>query len=188
MRINLKDCDVSLPTESDISDNLDALLPEIKNHYIPFPSMVVGKLWYNLVDISVALGNILRTHYRIQGPRSNLEEIEISEKELASCAPITLSEGDISHPCMRVFDHQVRLFYQYATNILRKTACSYFRATVVVLHRSYVLQDFADMFAEGQEQWRIRFLNKARAAAANTNSVLEKLMSLDLVRYMKPMT
>ena len=112
MRINLEDCDVSLPTESDISDDLDAILPEIKNRYIPFPSMVVGQLWCNLVDISVALGNILRTHYRIQGPSSNLGGIEISEKELASCAPVTLSEGDIGNPCMRVFDHQVRLFYQ----------------------------------------------------------------------------
>ena len=111
MRINLKDCDVSLSTESDISDNLDALLSEIKNHYISFPFMIVGKLWYNLVDISVVLDNILQTYYRIQGPRSNLKEIEISEKKLASCAPITLSEGDISHPCMRVFDHQIRLFY-----------------------------------------------------------------------------
>jgi hypothetical protein len=59
------------------------------------------------------------------------------------------------------------------------------RATIIVLHRPRI--DFRsppDSFKQDPEQTIMR---KARSAAARTNRVLEKVIELDMVHYLKPM-
>ena len=112
MRINLEDCDVSLPSVDDITKELDAIPVAARDRYIPYQSNAVAQLWLRLVRISVALGNILRTHYRHKGPTPSVEDIEKSEEEVQGCA-LTDVEMDPTNPTMQVFTYQLQLFYEY---------------------------------------------------------------------------
>jgi hypothetical protein len=112
MRINLEDCDLPLPFIDDITKELDAIPVAVRDKYIPYQSDAVAGLWLKLVRISVALGNILRIHYRYKGPTSSVEDIEKSEEELQACA-LTNNEMEYTNPVMQVFAYQFQLFYEY---------------------------------------------------------------------------
>ncbi len=62
------------------------------------------------------------------------------------------------------------------------------RATLVVLNRRYVLQDSKGAPAEGRGDLQTLALVRAKAAAAQTNAILEKIIHQDMVKLMKPMT
>lgn len=111
MRINLEDCDVQLPSIDDIVEEINAIPVATRDKYIPYRSDAVARLWQKLVAISVVLGNILRVHYRIKGPKPSGEEIEKSEDEMEECR---LADEDLVHenPVMQVFAYQLRLFYE----------------------------------------------------------------------------
>jgi hypothetical protein len=57
------------------------------------------------------------------------------------------------------------------------------RASVAVLYRPYVLSESSSM----PSTWQQTALDQARAAASNTNTVLEKIIELDLIHLLKPM-
>lgn len=61
------------------------------------------------------------------------------------------------------------------------------RAAVVVLYRPYVLVGPATLPLQEQAHWQKIALQRARTAACNTNALLEKLISIDAVRYLRPM-
>ena len=63
----------------------------------------------------------------------------------------------------------------------------YPRATVAVLYRPYVLGSLADLSTTVPRSWHKIALGKARAAAANTNNLLEKLIELNAIEFLKPM-
>lgn len=174
MRINLEDCDVPLPTTEDISDELGTLSEAVKDSYLPFPSKVVGNLWCRLVQVSVALGDLLRVHYSIRGVSAGVDDIEASQQELDKCANQQMdSSSPLDHPFVQVLDAQVLLFVEAAT---------------AVLYRPYILKGPPGLTHEVQKTWQKMCLERAKGAASRTNSVLETLMNADLVKYMKPMT
>jgi len=61
------------------------------------------------------------------------------------------------------------------------------RATVVVLYRPYILHGHTALPAEAQTLWQKTVLDRARAAASNSNNVLEKIIELNAVHLLKPM-
>ena len=61
------------------------------------------------------------------------------------------------------------------------------RATVTVLYRPYVLSGVSALPFEAQPSWQKTVLEQARAAASNTNSVLEKIIEFNFVHLLKPM-
>ena len=61
------------------------------------------------------------------------------------------------------------------------------RATVVVLYRPYVLNGPTTLPFEVQALWQKKALDQARAAASDTNGLLEKLIDLDAVQFLRPM-
>lgn len=58
------------------------------------------------------------------------------------------------------------------------------RATVAVLYRPYV---FNEPTFQVQSSWTNMALEQARAAASNTNKILEKIIELDAIQLLKPM-
>jgi hypothetical protein len=60
-------------------------------------------------------------------------------------------------------------------------------AVIVVLYRPYVLNGPTVLPFEVQALWQKKALNQARAAASNTNSLLEKLIDLDAVQFLRLM-
>ena len=61
------------------------------------------------------------------------------------------------------------------------------RATVIVLYRPYIAKGPAHPEEAVEEYWRMRSLDKTRSAAANTSRILESLVEMNLVKYMKSM-
>ena len=61
------------------------------------------------------------------------------------------------------------------------------RATVVVLYRPYVLKGPASLPDNTRAQWEKTALERARTAASNTNSLLQKLININSIQYLRPM-
>jgi hypothetical protein len=114
MRINLEDCDVTLPSIEDIIAELDAIPVAIRDRYIPYQSDAVARLWIKLVRISIALGSILRVHYRHNGPRPSVEDIEQSEEEIQMCA-LSHQETEHTNPIAQLCAYQLQLFFEYGS-------------------------------------------------------------------------
>jgi hypothetical protein len=62
------------------------------------------------------------------------------------------------------------------------------RATLIVLNRRYVLKNPNDVHIEARGDLQKLALVRARAAATQTNAILEKIIIHDMVNLMKPMT
>ena len=111
MRINLEDCDVPWPHSDDIKAELENIPQGLRDRYIPYRPKVVGDLWHLLVKISGALGNVLRTHYKVSGPKPQVSDIESCQKEIEDLA-LDNVESYSAHQNMRLFAYQIRLFYE----------------------------------------------------------------------------
>jgi hypothetical protein len=59
---------------------------------------------------------------------------------------------------------------------------------VIALHRPYVLKGPRGVEATQQEAWRAMSLRKAKSAASNTNAVLNKLITMDLMHMCQSIT
>ncbi|KAL3441400.1 fungal-specific transcription factor domain-containing protein [Aspergillus insuetus] len=171
MRINLDDCDVEEPNASDISDELKGMASQIYGDYLPYGADILADLWLQLLKISSALGAVLTIHYKVGLPRPSLEDFQKSEDLVESSRP-KCDKIKGSNPQLEVFVYQLTLFYE---------------ATVLVLFRPYLSKCPLNADAAVQDNWQRICLQKVRSAAANTSQTLERLLEMDLVRYMKSM-
>jgi hypothetical protein len=69
-------------------------------------------MWVSLVEISAALGKILRTHYSVNGPKPTVDDINNSAEEVRSCRPPNLLVYD-SSDLIRLHSYHIELFYEY---------------------------------------------------------------------------
>ena len=112
MRIHHEDCDVPMPTAEDILKNLDTIPTRIRGSFVPAESETLSKMWINLVEISATLGHILRIHYRVNGPKSIIEDIHHSAEGIQRCKPRGILKIDASD-LVRLHAYHVDLFYEY---------------------------------------------------------------------------
>lgn len=61
------------------------------------------------------------------------------------------------------------------------------RATVAILYRPYVLNAAGQPITGASRQWYRNAVRRGRDAASNTNNLLERLIELDGIKYLKPM-
>jgi hypothetical protein len=71
------------------------------------------------------------------------------------------------------------------SNLGEEKPLTVYRAIDVVLHRPYIMNGTS--LAEA-DSWQGDCHRKAKAAAARTNTVLESLIDLDMIKFLKPMT
>ncbi|KIW90544.1 uncharacterized protein Z519_09191 [Cladophialophora bantiana CBS 173.52] len=160
-----------MPRAGGILFDLEQVSSEHRQRFIPAEYDALAAMWVRFVQTSHALGHILRAHYRARGPRPSLENVDNLVEELQECA----RQGqlsDVSNYSLRMHAYQVELFYQ---------------ATVTVLHRPYVFGGLAAVPATAPLLWHKTALAKARAAASNTNNILEKLIEIDAIQFLKSM-
>ena len=113
MRIHHEDCDMPMPVAEDIFDELATIPPQTKSRFIPAESEILSKMWIRLVEISATLGSILRVHYRVNGPKAAVQDIDKYADELryrTSREILTNAASDI----LRLHAYQLELFYEYA--------------------------------------------------------------------------
>jgi hypothetical protein len=111
MRIHHDDCDITLCGPEDILNNVEAIPPQTRDKFIPSKSDILARMWIDLVKISAALGKILRIHYRVNGPKPNLEDINTSMEELRSCRPQDVLRDNPSD-ILLLHAYHVELFFE----------------------------------------------------------------------------
>lgn len=82
-RINLEDCDVEIPTPSDVAEELDTIDHHIRDKYFGYDGDSAGKVWCQLVQLSITLGKVSQLH-SAKSLRMNGEELSSYERELQS--------------------------------------------------------------------------------------------------------
>ncbi|KAE9362543.1 hypothetical protein N431DRAFT_391777 [Stipitochalara longipes BDJ] len=169
MRINPADCEVPMPSVGDAIRELESIPAQIRQEYIPINSEWLASLWVKLISISDLLGRIIDVFYKPKKPLPNkiaLEQYENELMQLVVCMDMTVCKNSISI----LHAYQYQLFYE---------------AIDVVLHRPYIMNGTS--LAEA-DSWQGDCHRKAKAAAARTNGVLESLIDLDMIKFLKPMT
>lgn len=111
LRIHHDDCDISLPQPEDLLIDLRTISPETRERFIPLESESLARMWIDLVKISDSLGKILRIHYRVNGSKASVEDINTSYEELRSCRPQE-ALGDCPSDLLLLHAHHVELFYE----------------------------------------------------------------------------
>ncbi|KAJ5735782.1 uncharacterized protein N7483_000907 [Penicillium malachiteum] len=172
MRIHDEDCDAPFPWSDDVSHELQLLSAETRQRFIPPDVHYLAGMWVQLVKTSSVLGRILRAHYRLKAPPPRTQEVDELVAELLECQPSPpTAMYDVSE-IARVHEYHLQIFYQ---------------ASVTVLYRPYVLNAPASFPEQSTPAWQKSAQNRAREAASATNSTLEKIIELDVVKSIKPM-
>lgn len=111
MRIRVADCDVEMPSMSDITDEIEAMDPDVRREFITWDYAASARLWLKLVKISKALGSVLEAHDKVEGTTPGVSDIQDCEKEIEVCARETV-EPEYSDPLMRAFASQLQLLHE----------------------------------------------------------------------------
>jgi hypothetical protein len=188
MRINPADCEVPMPSVGDVIRELESIPGQIRQEYIPVDSEWLAGLWVKLISVSNLLGTIIGVFYKPKKPlpsKDDLEQYESELLQLAVCIDTRVCRDSIS----TLHAYQYQLFYESAVQLRRRrrNADSY-RAIDVVLHRPYILPSASGTSLMEADSWQLDCHGKAKAAAARTNGVLESLIDLDMIKFLKPMT
>lgn len=116
MRINIDDCDVPMPSIDDYLGELAGISATIREQYMPPDVPILAQYWGDLLKLSVALGNVLATHYRPPSKAMPLiSDIERNEKEILRCAEGCRNEGKDSSRVVELHLYQLQLYYEYIT-------------------------------------------------------------------------
>ncbi|KAJ5669034.1 hypothetical protein N7462_010104 [Penicillium macrosclerotiorum] len=172
MRIHDEDCDAIPPGVSDILLELREISPEARQRFIPSNEDQLAPMWVRLVGISSVLGRILRAHYRLNGPKPSVENVDELFATLCEYqSSRTPGSYDINDTVL-LHEYHLELFYQ---------------ASMTVLCRPYLLNAPASLPEGSSRTWQKMMQGKARSAASLTNGILEKVIELDAVKHIKPM-
>lgn len=189
MRIHSEDCDTPFPVVEDVLNELESVTSPGSAKFIPTDSRPLAEMWIRLVKICDTLGNILRVHYRVNGIVPTMAEIDKYAQELQALAQDEVVSGDSSEE-LSIHAHQIDLYYQFvpqhddyfltAADVLR-------RASIAILYRPYALSRSSSLPVGAHSHWRQTATSRAREAASHTNGLLQSLIELDAIRYLKPM-
>ncbi|KAM0512121.1 hypothetical protein ACHAPE_009169 [Trichoderma viride] len=171
MRIHSEDCDTPFPVVDDVLNELEAITSPGSAKFIPTDSRALTEMWIRLVKICDTLGNIVRVHYRVNGIIPTMAEIDKYAQELQTLAQDDVISGDSSEE-LSIHAYQIDLLYQ---------------ASIAILYRPYALSRSSSLPAGALPHWRQTATTRAREAASNTNGLLQSLIELDAIRYLKPM-
>lgn len=112
MRIHSEDCDAPMPVSADILDELEVVAFPAREKFIPSNSDVLASMWIRLVKISDTLGNILRIHYRANGPDPSIVDLDRYAKELRKFTRDDIAWDD-GNEMLCVHGYQLDLFHQF---------------------------------------------------------------------------
>ncbi|OAA43538.1 C6 transcription factor [Beauveria brongniartii RCEF 3172] len=170
MRLRDDSHDLARPTREDVLWELKRVNPEARSEFILENESSLAALWLRMVRVSDALGDVLQLHHRVKGPEPSMEKVnrllyELDEVEFAYSPS---SDDDDVH----VHTVQVEMLYQ---------------ATIAILCRPYVLDATKSSAADANPKLKQSFIRRGREAASSTNDLVEQLIEMNAIEYMKPM-
>lgn len=111
MRIHDEDCDVPMPFAEDISNELQAIDPEIRNLFVPNHSNLLAVIWIGLMKTSLHLGQILRIYYRVRGPKPSTQEVDKIATDLHKVGQLEFPQAN-ADDLVLIHKYHLDLFYQ----------------------------------------------------------------------------
>ncbi|KAI1379222.1 hypothetical protein F4677DRAFT_361963 [Hypoxylon crocopeplum] len=173
MRINIRDCDTPMPSAKDLTNDFSELPPLIRAKYMPFDFQQLAEHWVVLLHLSKVLGTILSENYSPTGPLPSRSWIEATEQELMLCIAQAGDRPLDASPALSFYSYHLRLHYNAAT---------------IALWRPYSNRVATGVSFDQESAWFAHVNQKIRAAAANTNTMLDKVISDQLIGFIGPMT
>ncbi|KAM3502005.1 hypothetical protein MY10362_005152 [Beauveria mimosiformis] len=169
MRLRSDSHDLARPTREDVLWELERINPEARSEFILENESSLAALWLRMVRVSDALGDVLQLHHRVKGPEPSMEKVnrllyELDEVEFAYSPS---SDDDDVH----VHTVQVEMLYQ---------------ATIAILCRPYVLDATKSSAADANPKLKQSLIRRGREAASSTNDLVEQLIEMNAIEYMKP--
>ncbi|KAL4790307.1 cytochrome P450 [Aspergillus venezuelensis] len=172
LRINLRDCDVAMPSVTDVLCDLAEIHPSTSASLIPEDLPQLTEYWITLLQLSKTLGDVLTLSYQPQGSNPTLSQVEELETEALGlnvprhCSPSLTPRSKFAVYHLQLH-HQACLitFYRRLTNRIPE-------GVPTTEHRAY--QDMVRTQVE--------------AAAQQTNTVLDCLAREQLLHLAGPMT
>ncbi|KAL5044010.1 hypothetical protein BDW71DRAFT_209616 [Aspergillus fruticulosus] len=171
LRIDLDDCDVPMPTVSDIIYDFRDVHPTVFAAFIPDDLPLLAEYWIRLIDLSKLLGSVVTLSYKAARPRPSFEQVKALEAEILRYKPPEQGAPSWSRTT-RFYLHHLQLHYE---------------AILIVLYRPCLTEPPGDLSSTDQ-QWQESIWHKADSAASHTNDILEALAQEGLLEYALPMT
>ncbi|OAA75124.1 Transcription factor [Akanthomyces lecanii RCEF 1005] len=170
MRIRNDSHDLLMPTHEDVHSELHQLKEQTFTNFISNDSSSMTEMWLRMVRISDGLGDVLQLHYRIKGPEPSMEEVDQLSHHLDELK--LRDKLDKYNDFLKAHGLQIELLYE---------------ATIAILYRPYVLSVTDPSMPDPGQQWKRKAIRRGREAASSTNNLLEQLIELDAVKWLKPM-
>ncbi|RYP64449.1 hypothetical protein DL769_006671 [Monosporascus sp. CRB-8-3] len=173
MRINIRDCDTPMASAEDLTNDFSELPPLIRAKYMPPDFRQLADHWVVLLHLSKVLGTILSENYCPTGPLPSRTWIEATEQELRRCIAQVGEPPANASPVLSFYSYHLRL---------------HFNAAMIALWRPYSNRVATGIPFDQDSGWFALVHQKIRTAAANTNTILDKIISDQLIGYIGPMT
>jgi hypothetical protein len=110
MRISLLDCDVPMPTPADCNRLLMNIPTGIGDKYLPEDTETLSRLWVDLLNLTVALSNILSANYRAEPKLPDKTEIENFDTRIRACFKHRDPSAVNSSPVVDLHSYHVDLY------------------------------------------------------------------------------
>ncbi|OAP54960.1 hypothetical protein AYL99_10660 [Fonsecaea erecta] len=172
MRIHLDDCDVPMTTVDDITHEWADIPLALKDRYFPSDYHLLAHCWVHFVKLTVVLGKVIAVHYSPNKPRPGRASLEMCEDELRRCGQDLHAMEERPDWNFRLYRHHLQLFHE---------------ATTIILYRRYIRAVPSNFPPEDREWFQTKARQKCRSAADRATSVVEDLIELGMIHYLKPM-
>ncbi|KAK5630514.1 hypothetical protein RRF57_006229 [Xylaria bambusicola] len=173
MRIHNRDCNTPMPSSEDLTNDLSELSAQTRSMYIPADFGQLAKCWIILLHLSQVLGTILSENYNATGSLPSRVWVEATEQELMRYIAQAGGRPEDSSPSLTFYSYHLRL---------------HFNAATIALWRPYTNRTTSGVPPDQEAAWFALVHQKIRAAAGNTNTTLDKVISNQLIGYIGPMT
>ncbi|ETS76645.1 hypothetical protein PFICI_12032 [Pestalotiopsis fici W106-1] len=167
MRIHPEDCDMPMPAAEDMWAGTSLLPDDIRQKYIPGPEDCAAFSQVHLINLglSITLSKLLRAHYR-PGKSPSIQQINTDDAMIQEHA----------QPCREYCEHSNPLVQNYASHIL-----IHYEVLMIILYRPYLLKLPSCNGTMNLEDWQALALKKAKLAADNISTTLNRLTALELI-------
>lgn len=166
MRVSIDDCDEVVPDTEEVLEELRDVPVHLYEKYLPPHVATLIDMWIILVRLCIELADILTVHYR---PRSGLPEPYILRDQESRILELRnrLPTGVSNLPAV-VLIHLCHLEL-------------YFNCVLIVLYRPLMALPYLKMPSQEHISCRKECIIKAKAAASDTTSILNRLMLLNAI-------
>ncbi|GAD98048.1 C6 transcription factor, putative [Paecilomyces variotii No. 5] len=172
LRICLNDCDIPMPSASDVLDDTKKISQAVSTTYLPGDFAQLAQYWVKLIHLSKLLGAALTLNYQLLGPTPTLQQVEGLGREIEQYKVPEQYEPGLS---------RLAIFSMYHVQL-------HFQALLITFYRPYITKVPIGLHDVHQTEWQRMIRLKVESAASKTNSILDIMAQDRLLEFACPMT